>query len=212
MTIPMEEKENGLARRVDELRANILSRDMAVLAGNTGAALSDGRFQLRVWGEAVVISRRDFVAIHLENGSPCDDLTQAMLAHYFYTSNGTPVANEWIAFRELPDGQFYATAFQGYTGNKLARLFESNVPAFAAAAREIGGQALPLGDAAFSFQALPRVPIAIVCWLGDEDFPSSYRVLFDKAVTHHLPTDGCAILGSMLTSKLSRAMAQAAAA
>lgn len=211
MTIPIEEKENGLARRVDELRSEISARDVATLADSTGASFSDGRFQLEVWGKAVTISAQDFVAVDRVSGVACDDLTQAMLAHYFYTSDGTPVTDHWVAFRELPDGQFYASAFQGYTGNKLARLFDSELQAFTAAACEIGGQSLPMGDAAFRFAALPRVPIAVVCWLGDEDFPSSYRVLFDKAVDHHLPTDGCAILGSMLTSKLSRALSPGAA-
>jgi hypothetical protein len=44
--------------------------------------------------------------------------------------------------------------------------------------------------------------VAIVCWLGDEDFPTSFRFLFDDSIRHHLPTDACAILGNMLTRKL----------
>ncbi|MFN2105113.1 MAG: DUF3786 domain-containing protein [Candidatus Promineifilaceae bacterium] len=48
--------------------------------------------------------------------------------------------------------------------------------------------------------------MAAVCWLGDEDFPTSYRILFDRSIEHHLPTDACAILGSMLTTRLTKAM------
>ena len=206
-----EEQESGLARRVDDLRADLRERDMASLARNTGAAYVDGRFQLEVWNRKVTISEEDFVAIDEESGQACDALTQAMLAYYFHTSDGTAVGGGWIAFRELPDGQFYASAFQGYTGSKLARLFGSDIDSFIEAANGIEGQLQQIGDAAFRFQALPRVPVAVVCWLGDEDFPSSYRVLFDQSIDHHLPTDACAILGSMLTSKLSKALTLGAA-
>jgi hypothetical protein len=46
----------------------------------------------------------------------------------------------------------------------------------------------------------------VVTWEGDEDFPSTYQILFDAAVSHHLPTDACAILGSILTHRLTAEM------
>ncbi|MDL1911699.1 DUF3786 domain-containing protein, partial [Chloroflexi bacterium CFX6] len=52
------------------------------------------------------------------------------------------------------------------------------------------------------FQPLPRVPLMTTYWLGDEDFPSSCKILFDESATHYLPIDACAILGSMLTRKI----------
>jgi hypothetical protein len=197
-----EESERGLEKRVDDLRAELLTRDPTSLAHNTGAVYADGHFRLDIWNRPVIISEHDFVAIDEEEGTLCDVLTQAMLAYYFHTSDGNLVNGEWISFRELPDGQFYATAFQGYTGDKLATIFGDDIEAFVQAADEANGRRQPFGDAAFYFQALPRVPVAIVCWLGDEDFLTSYRILFDDSVNHHLPTDACAILGSMLTRKL----------
>jgi len=55
------------------------------------------------------------------------------------------------------------------------------------------------------FQALPRVPLMLTYWLGDEDFPSSCKVLFDESASHYFPIDACAILGSMLTGRVIRA-------
>ena len=211
MKLAEKEQESGLNRRVNSLRVELQDRDPISLAQNTGALYANGRFQLDVWNRKVTISERDFVAIDAQSGHTCDALTQAMLAYYFHTSDGTAIKGEWIAFRDLPDGQFYASAFQGYTGNKLAIVFGNKIEAFTDAAYEVDGNSQPIGDATYQFQALPRVPVAVVCWLGDEDFPTSYRVLFDRSIDHHLPTDACAILGSMLTAKLTKAMAQGAA-
>ena len=67
---------------------------------------------------------------------------------------------------------------------------------------ELNGRVERLGDKSFSFSVLPYVSLLAVCWQGDEDFLASYRVLFDANVSHHLPTDACAILGSILTRRL----------
>lgn len=63
-----------------------------------------------------------------------------------------------------------------------------------------------MGDAAYLFQVLPLVSLLAVTWLGDEEMPPAYQILFDANVSHHLPTDVCAILGSMLTERLIRSV------
>lgn len=78
----------------------------------------------------------------------------------------------------------------------------NDLDAFARAARALGGAPLALGDAAYAFAVLPQVSVAVVVWQGDDEFPASYRVLFDAAASHQLPTDACAIVGSTLTRRL----------
>lgn len=206
MTDSTNEQEKGLTRRVDELRTTLLARDQQGLARNTGALYEKGRFMLDLWGTAVSLSDNDFVAYFGADERICDDLSQAMLAYYFITSDGTPPVGNWISFRELPDGQFYASAFQGYTGNRLAQEFGNDIEAFTDAAERTAGKPLEFGDASFAFRALPNVPVAVVCWLGDDEFPGSCNLLFDMSIANHLPTDACAILGSMLTGKLVKAL------
>jgi hypothetical protein len=84
----------------------------------------------------------------------------------------------------------------------LVKTFGNDIDAFSRAARQLGGQPEPLGDAAFSFRVLPKIALLSVAWQGDEDFPPSYRVLFDGGNGRHLSTDACAILGSTLTRRL----------
>lgn len=194
--------ENGLARRVATLQAELADRDPAALAANTGAEYGNGRFHLNVWGTAVALTFPDFSAVFLDEGKPVDPLTDAILAYYFHTADGTPPAGEWIAFTDLPDGRFYTSAFQGYTGRELGRVFGNDLAAFAATAVACGGRAYEFADRAFLFSALPLVPVLMAGWAGDEDFSPSYRILFDAHTGYHLPTDACAILGSVLTKRL----------
>ncbi len=104
------------------------------------------------------------------------------------------------------DGRFYNQAFQGYTGAELQRHFKNDPEALRQAALNASGSLIEdsPGDFAFYFQALPRFPLLLVIWEGDEDFPPSFQLLFDAAAAHYLPTDACAILGSSLTSRLKK--------
>ena len=209
LSLDMSPSAIPLADRVVELRSDLLGADPTILANRTGAlyrplAENQGVFELPFWGRPVTLSFPDFVAHDAASDSPLDVMSQAMLVYHFHDTDGTPRAYRWIAFSELPDGNFYTQAFQGYTGQTLLQAFGDDTPAFEAALQKTGGERLSFADISYAFQVFPKMAMLAVCWLGDEDFPSSYRILFDASASHHLSTDGCAILGSMLTRKVVR--------
>ncbi len=208
-TFPSGPNPDSILHKSQELRLILSERDPADLALRTGSFFQraepmSGSFQLEVWSRPIVLSFPGFQACDARSMQPISPFTQALILYYFTTADGAPLAGKWIAFSELPGGRFYNQAFQGYTGGELARHFKSDAQAFLAQAEKAGGIGLPQapGDAAFLFQALPRMPLQVVFWQGDEDFPSSYQVLFDASAANYLPTDGCAILGSTLTGRI----------
>ncbi|MFA4965898.1 MAG: DUF3786 domain-containing protein, partial [Thermoleophilia bacterium] len=81
---------------------------------------------------------------------------------------------------------------------------EPGLERFAQAAAALGGEALGLADASFRFQALPRVPVAVLLWAGDEEFPARAQLLFDAAAGHYLPAEDLAGLGGWLVGQLTR--------
>lgn len=64
------------------------------------------------------------------------------LLHYLLTADGTLPAGRWVAFRELPDGLFYAQAFAGHAELLLAQRFGTDVLAYRKAALALGGMPL----------------------------------------------------------------------
>ena len=73
----------------------------------------------------------------LETAVNTFDMT--MLAYYFDVADGAPMSGEWIAFNQIPGGLFYAQAFQGYSGNELAKVFDNDSEAFIEANESLGG-------------------------------------------------------------------------
>jgi hypothetical protein len=198
---------NPLGDRVDEIRDNLKNKKPEQLASRTGTLYSPkgdsgGEFQFSFWSRELVLEFPEFTGHFVDTGDAINTFDLTMLAYYFDLSDGAPIANEWIAFNQIPGGMFYAQAFQGYSGDELAKVFGNDSDAFIDANERLGGRREFFGNLAFSYQVLPRVPIMVVCWLGDEDFPPSYRMLFDANAHHHLVTDAYAILGSNLTRRL----------
>jgi hypothetical protein len=209
ITRAMQSWETSMARRLDSLRGTLLGADPRLVADQSGASFGEGGLRFRYWDRAVEVTWPDLGARYA-NGGSCSTFDTAMLLYYLTIADGSPLTDRWIGFRELPGGAFYNQAFQGYSGDRIASAFSECPQSIVAAARYLGGLRLPaLSDFGFAFQPLPRIRLATVLWLGDEDFPSRAMVLFDASSSHYMITDGLALLGSGIASRLIEAREQA---
>jgi hypothetical protein len=194
---------------MDEIREELAATDAVVLAARSGATYrkldeGHGQLMLNYFDEAYVVSYPQFQAYEAATGNECSEGLLFLLLLYLHTADGTSPADRWISYRELPDGMFYNQAFQGYSGARLVQTFGNELTRFKEAAARAGGEELSLGDGAFMFQALPRVPLGVVYWLGDEEFAPYANVLFDASASHYLSADGLAGLGRELCSRIIR--------
>jgi hypothetical protein len=173
--------------------------ETAVLAA---VSYENGVFQVPFFGSLHKVHWPAGTISRARDAANVDIATQILLLHYLLVADGTPMAADWTAFRSLPGGLGYDAAFQGRANLRLARAFGSRLHAFEAAARSAGGERLTFGDASFSFRVFPRVWLAVVLHLADEEFPASANVLFDASASHYLPTEDLAVLGGMLAGRL----------
>jgi hypothetical protein len=201
---------SALESRVDELRGRLSLIPPTLLAERTGASYLElgqgrGEFHLALLGASIVLTYPDFRATLAPTDTPLPAFKQALLIYYFLQSDGAPLTGKWVSFADLPEGRTYDPAFQGYTGDLLAKTFLLDLDAFRTACQKADGSPFAFGDAAYRFSAFPRMDLLVVYHLGDEDFPSTCKLLFDASAGHYLPAEACAILGSSLTQKILRA-------
>ncbi|MCJ7619075.1 MAG: DUF3786 domain-containing protein [Anaerolineae bacterium] len=192
---------------MEGMRGELAATDAVVLAARTGTSFTGsnegrGQFALEYLGQTYHVTYPQFEARDAQTGEEVWPELRFLFLHYFQKAEGTRPADRWIAYRELPDGMFYFHAFQGYTGARLVKAFQNDLARFKVAASLAGGEALSHGDGGFSFRPLPRVPMAVIYWLGDDEFPPNANVLFDPSAGHYLSTDGLAVLGRELCSKI----------
>ena len=196
------EQSQALAQRVEELRRGLRVRDPNRLAAATGCVYGNDHFRLNLFRQTLRLPFPELTPIDETSGNKLPLSSQALLLYYFSSADGSPLTGRWISFAELPDGRVYNQAYQGYTGDLLARRYGADLAGLEHACGSIDGGQVVYGDLGIAFLALPRVSLLAVLWQADDEFPASGKVLFDSSVVHYLPTDVCAILGSMLTRKL----------
>jgi len=212
--------DRRFADALERAHSDWRAADAASCAARAGCAVTDGGVLVPLFGGPHLVRHpggevETGAGAAEPDGAPDAKQVHAavaiLLLHYLLTADGTPPAGEWVAYRELPGGLFYATAFAGRAEQPLARAFGGPAgpsgpgpSAFAAAALRAGGEPLALADRSFRFQALPRLAVAALLWAGDDEEEGAAAVLFDAAAGHYLPAEDLAGLGGFLAQRLTR--------
>jgi len=90
----------------------------------------------------------------------------------------------------------------------IAEIFGGNPATLYSAAEPFGYVKIELGDAAVKIYTLPRVPLVLVVWSGEEGIPPKAQILLDKNSAYYLSSDAIVrcraseMLSLMLVSRL----------
>lgn len=127
---------------------------------------------------------------------------QILLLHYLHgawSSNGAAITGEWISFQEVPDGKFYLDAFHRRAKNPMVQTFGHRPELMLKLAKEaFGATRSDQGDFSAVVKAFPLVPVALLIWKGDEEFPPEGNILFDRNIVEILSAEDMAWLSGMV--------------
>jgi hypothetical protein len=112
-----------------------------------------------------------------------------LLLFYLLKARDVPLERRWVSEFDLPGGALFFRGPHRFRTDDLAEKYGRNLEGFTEASLRLGGTRVELGDRAFRFQVLPRVPAAAVLWRADDEFPASAKLLLDGSAKEHLPLD-----------------------
>ncbi len=128
---------------------------------------------------------------------------QVLILHYLAAPAAPQPAGRWVAYREIPGAGFYFSAFAKRAIDPLKRVFGRDTASLDRAAAVLGGRRLPeTGDAGYAFKPLPKVPLQLILWEGDDEFAPEANILFDRTVGEILSPEDIAWLAGMLVYRL----------
>ncbi len=107
--------------------------------------------------------------------------------HYLLQSRERPLSKEWVTEKDLPSGALFFNGPHALPLGPLAKLFDKQPELLDACSLKLGGVKANLGDISYEFSILPRIPLLIIFWLGDEEFRPTFHLLFDDTINLHLP-------------------------
>ncbi|KJS21950.1 MAG: hypothetical protein VR72_07575 [Clostridiaceae bacterium BRH_c20a] len=121
---------------------------------------------------------------------------QLILLNYLSSSKDEPMKNELVSYRDLPHGNVFYPNIKTHILEGLGKFF-SNCDR-----NTVGNVLNKLGfafiqskaDLAARAEFVPRVPVQIQFWEGEEGMPSSCQILFDRSIADQIHIEDAAAL------------------
>ncbi len=197
--------EPALLMALEKFRESSLE-DMKLYSGYN---VKENRFQIDFLGQQLEVEYPS--GIFFPEPSPEGELpvfAQILILHYLANTTVTLEEGKLISYKELPGGTIYIQPFTNRSIRPLAKLFGAVPQRLVEVAALIGGQRVANGDAGVTISVFPRIPVTLVLWGADEEFPASANILFDASASSILPTEDYAVLASLVVATLKRLAAQ----
>ena len=147
-------------------------------------------YYLNYWGDEYLVDCRN------KNISPLARQVNNSLGYlpvfiinYLMQIKPISLTGEWISEKDLPGG---ATFFRGpheIPTSLISSRFGNDLDEFSRVCRLLRGQPAGMADAAYVFYPVPHLPLALLYWTGDEEFPAEVKLLLDKSASGNLALD-----------------------
>ncbi len=153
------------------------------------------QYRLRVWGREYCIdldqSEVRPVKAHPEGSTVKTDYEylHLFILYFLMKSKAMDPSGVWVSEREFPGGAAFFRGPHIVPVHMITRRFGDDLESFRTACENLKGTTIDMADAAAVFSITPTIPVAVLYWQGDEDFPSEAKLLFDRTMAHHLPLD-----------------------
>lgn len=192
--------ELAFGQTVEELR----QADLSGCCEKSGARWrsDDGIAEVELLNRVYQVHPPEFEVVGPEIGEAVPITDKILLLHYLHKASGVPLAGEWISFDKVPGGEIYLPVFRARSIDRLVRGFGGREEMLLETAQAIGGRPAEFGDVSVRIEALPRVPVLVILWRGDEEFSPSGNLLFDATVTQYLPMEDIVVLAGMVATQL----------
>jgi hypothetical protein len=116
---------------------------------------------------------------------------------------GVPPAGRLVTPQELPGGGLFFTGPHAVNTRDLEARFGASPENLARRAAALGGGRAEVGgDLAVRLPGLPRLPLYVLLWLADEEFPARVVVGLDANAHHQLALDGIWALTNLMVGRL----------
>lgn len=177
-------KHAGYKEALDLGRAKLAELEPEKVAENTGVIWTGTGYEIPWLGKNVA----------LEDGS---EEERIIWYHYLATHGPKEMRNKYLAYRQVPGAAIYNSNFIKRCVDPMVKTFANDLDAFMEIGAMLGGMPAELGDAAFTINVLPYLPVTHVLYEGDDEFPANGNILFDETAAEWLCAEDLVVIASL---------------
>ena len=124
-------------------------------------------------------------------------MNEAMVIYHLLgdVKEGACLSGEWVPEPDLDPVRIRSGNRTDPLVGGFARAFAGRIPALEKACIALNGTRLERGDSSWQIHAMPLLPMQLIFWDADEEFPAQVQVLVDRNITDfmHFEAAGCMI-------------------
>lgn len=155
---------------------------------------SSGLYLMKSFGMDICI---DPLKQQIHSDAPGGDLLLERLGYfsrlsilwYITSVRDIPLSENLVQPVNLRGGQIFFRGTHVLPVDKLATKYGNDKESFLKRGKTLGGEQINYGDAAVKLFPFPRIPVVIILWTEDEEFPPRVDLLFDSSCEFHLALD-----------------------
>lgn len=165
-------------------------------------------YSLHIWGDEYLVSPRENKIKRITDKLPSpSDIFYFFILHYLLHSKVTEIKNKWISEKEIPGGDLFFTVSHEIPTHLISERYNNDIEGFKRACVHLQGIPIGLADASYKFNITPGIPVAVLFWDGDEDFPPESKLLFDESIAGLLAPDIVLALAFEVCTRIGKAEA-----
>lgn len=190
---------------IQSLRRKIMDVDLYAITENLGGVYRDGRLFINCLGQEFEI----FPGGDIQSQGHITPWTRILLLHYINTHGKAELSGKWVSFSELRSGMVKASSFLREAEDPIKDLFKNNLERASAAITRLGAKLscdFPTPNAWVLF-LLPKVPVVILYWPEEDEFPAKVNILFDQTADKFLDVESLMFLLEGLAQDIERVLA-----
>ena len=166
------------------------------------------RYVIPLLNSEYIVNLSEKKVLLAERSSQAGFTEELCILTYLINSQDLPAANKLSTAHALPGGQFFFRGPHKLATEKLEEIFGQCPERLYDVMDEFGAKRREFGDACIELYVLPRIPLTIVIWQGDEEFGARASILFDETAAAQLPLDALWAAVNLAIKALVRAAAK----
>ncbi|MEO5357288.1 MAG: DUF3786 domain-containing protein [Nitrospirae bacterium YQR-1] len=113
------------------------------------------------------------------------------LSSLFYLNEARDISESGIIVSplQIKGGDIFFRGGHVLPLNKLAMKYDGKKDDFLKKGFAMGGEISTYGDVSFKIYPFPRLPVILILWHSDDEFPARADLLLDSTCEFHLPVD-----------------------
>ena len=167
-----------------------------------------GRFTLVFLNRSYIIDL-DKKQIYPEDASPDEPasfIEQLSILAYLIGAKDILLHNKLVKAETLASGEFFFRGPHQMPTDQLAEAFGEHPEKLYRAAESFNAVKRDYGDTSVEILILPRLPVTIVIWSGDDEFEARASILFDQTADEQLALDALGAAVNFTVSSLIKTL------